>query len=170
MFFVCWTITQLYRIKTKSLSGVLRGCGIQLVCAQEDNNSLLLYNTTISQETPTMIPTRPQCGAHQCVHFISRPDSLTTTYSGTITGIKTHPSQLIKSNILHKLNNAYLGQSTCHVIITYYVMDGRAFLVARKHFMVETVILWHCENKQMIKYSSIYLNSTISTDIYSQEF
>ena len=89
---------------------------------------------SVSHETPTTIPNLLQCGAQQFVHFKSRPDSLTIIYSGTITCIKKHSSWLTKSNILHKWDNAYLGQSTCHVIITYHVMDGCTFFAAKETF------------------------------------
>ena len=30
--------------------------------------------------------------------------------------------------------------------ILYYIMAGRAFVVARKNFIIEKVIFWKCEN------------------------
>ena len=30
--------------------------------------------------------------------------------------------------------------------IQYYVMAGRAFVVAKEVFIMETVVFWHCDN------------------------
>ena len=28
----------------------------------------------------------------------------------------------------------------------YYIMAGRAFVVAKEDFIMETVVFWHCDN------------------------
>ena len=33
-----------------------------------------------------------------------------------------------------------------HIYTTYYIMAGRAFVVAKKVFIMETVVFWHYDN------------------------
>ena len=40
-------------------------------------------------------------------------------------------------------------------------MAGRAFVVAKEVYIMETVVFWHCDNGEMMKNNSFDVNSAM---------
>ena len=47
-------------------------------------------------------------------------------------------------------------------------MAGRAFVVAKEVFIMETVVFWHCDNGEMTKNNYFGVNSAMSIIICTQ--
>ena len=54
------------------------------------------------------------------------------------------------------------------LLVHYYIMAGRAFVVAKEDFIMETVVFWHCDNGYRTKNNSFGVNSAISIIICSR--
>ena len=52
--------------------------------------------------------------------------------------------------------------------VGYYIMDGRAFVVAKEAFIMETVVFWYCDNVKMMKNNSFSVNAiNVKNHLYS---
>ena len=52
--------------------------------------------------------------------------------------------------------------------VGYYIMDGRAFVVAKEAFIMETVVFWYCDNGKMMKNNSFSVNAiNVNNHLYS---
>ena len=54
--------------------------------------------------------------------------------------------------------------------ITYHIMAGSAFVVAKKVFIMETIVFWHCDNGWMTKNNYFGVNSALPLIIKSPQY